>query len=80
MEDFISVMQCDGGLSSEALLKYVQDILVRCNIDTQKIAGMAFHGASAMKRLAVLLENEVCKHARVTHHASLIVASWSSKT
>ena len=33
LEDFIGVMPCDGGLSSEALLKYVQDILVRCNID-----------------------------------------------
>ena len=67
MEDFIGVMPCDGGLSSEALLKYVQDILVRCNIDTQKMAGMAFDGASAMKRLAFLLKNEVCKHALYIH-------------
>ena len=67
LEDFIGVMPCDGGLSSEALLKYVQDILVRCNIDTQKMAGMAFDGESAMKRLAVLLKNEVCKHALYIH-------------
>jgi hypothetical protein len=45
-------MPCGKGLSSAALLKYVQDILVRCNMDRQKIAGMAFDGASAMKRLA----------------------------
>ena len=60
-------MPCDGGLPSEALSKYVQGIFVRCNIDTQKMAGMAFDGASAMKRLAVLLKNEVCKHALYIH-------------
>ena len=35
MEDFIGVMPCDEGLSSTALLKYVQDILVRCNMERQ---------------------------------------------
>ncbi|XP_028405240.1 uncharacterized protein LOC114527744 [Dendronephthya gigantea] len=34
LEDFIGVMPCDEGLSSEALLKYVQDILVGCNMNT----------------------------------------------
>ncbi|XP_028407534.1 uncharacterized protein LOC114530150 [Dendronephthya gigantea] len=67
LEDFIGVMPCDEGLSSEALLKYLQDVLVRCNMNTQKMAGMAFDGASAMKRLAVLLKDEVCKHALYIH-------------
>lgn len=67
LEDFIGVIPCDEGLSSAALLKYVQDILVRCNMATQKMAGMAFDGASAMKRLAVLVKDEVCKHALYIH-------------
>ena len=67
MEDFIGVMSCDEGLSSTALLKYVQDILVRCNMDTHKMAGMSFDGTSAMKRLAALTKDEVCKHALYMH-------------
>jgi hypothetical protein len=67
LEDFIGVMSCDEGLSSAALLKYVQDILVRCNLSSQKMAGMAFDGASAMKRLAALVKGEVCKHALYIH-------------
>ena len=31
------------------------------------MAGMAFDGAFAMKRLAVLLNNEVCKHVLYIH-------------
>ena len=66
-EDFLGVMSCDRGLTSEALMKCVKDILIRCNMASQKMIGMAFDGASAMKRLAVLLKDQVCKHALFIH-------------
>ena len=49
LEDFIAVMPCNEGLSPEALLKYVKDILVHCNLNPQRMAAMAFDGASVMK-------------------------------
>lgn len=48
-------------------MKCVKDILIRCNMASQKMIGMAFDGASATKRLAVLLKDEVCKHALFIH-------------
>ena len=48
-EDFIGIMPCDEGLTSEAVLKYVKDIIVRCNMDPTKLISMAFDGTSAMK-------------------------------
>ena len=67
LEDFIGVISCDEGLTSEALLTYVNDITVRCCMDTSKMISMAFDGASAMKNLAVLLKNRVSKHALYVH-------------
>lgn len=66
-EDFIGVMPCDEGLTSEALLKYVKDIMVRCNMDSSKMISMAFDGASSMKHLASLLKTQVSKHALYIH-------------
>ncbi len=55
-ENFIGILSCDQGLTSDALLKYIQDILLRCNMDTKKLVGTAFDGASSMVRLAELLK------------------------
>ena len=66
-EDFIGVMPCDKGLTSEALLTYVQDIMVRCSMDTNNMIAMAFDGASAMKQLASLLKTRISKHAVYVH-------------
>ena len=55
-ESFIGMLSCNQGLTSDALLKYIKDILLRCNMDTQKLVGTAFDGASSMVRLAALLK------------------------
>ena len=55
-ENFIGILSCDQGLTSDALLKYIQDILSRCNMDTKKLVGTALDGASSMVRLAALLK------------------------
>ena len=55
-ENFIGLLSCDQSLTSDALLKYIQDILLRCNMDTKKLVGTAFNGASSMVRLAGLLK------------------------
>ena len=34
-EDFLGILPCDEGLTSDALLKYIQDILLRCSMDTE---------------------------------------------
>ena len=66
-EDFIGVMPCDEGLTSEALLKYVTDIMVRCDMDASKLISMAFDGASTMKHLAALLKASISKNALYVH-------------
>ena len=52
MEDFIGVMHCSRGLSADALLDYVKDILLRCGLDKANLVGMGFDGPSVMKKLA----------------------------
>ena len=66
-EAFIGVMPCDEGLTSERLLTYVNDIMVRCNMDTNNMSSMAFDGASAMKQLAALLKTRVSRYAIYVH-------------
>lgn len=66
-EEFVGILPCDEGVASEALLKYVRDILTRCCFPPEKMVGMAFDGASAMKKLAVLLKEKVSKHALYIH-------------
>lgn len=66
-EEFVGILPCDEGVGSEALLKYVRDILTRCRFPSEKMVGMAFDGASAMKKLAVLLKEQVSKHALYIH-------------
>jgi hypothetical protein len=60
-------MPCDEGLTSEALLRYIKDIMVRCSMDSSKMISMAFDGASAMKHLATLLKTLVSKHTLYIH-------------
>ena len=55
-EDFVGIFSCDEGLTSVALLKYIEDILLRCSMDAGKIVATAFDGASSMVRLAELLK------------------------
>ncbi|XP_028414610.1 zinc finger MYM-type protein 1-like [Dendronephthya gigantea] len=57
-ENFIGVLSCDQGLTSDALLKYIHDIMLRCNMDTKKLVGTAFDGASSMTRLAALMKEK----------------------
>ena len=52
MEDFIGVMHCSRGLSADALLDYVKDILLRCGLDKANLVGMGFDVPSVMKKLA----------------------------
>lgn len=58
-EDFLGVVPCDEGLTSDALLKYIQNILLRCSIDTKELVGTAFDGAPSMVRLATLLKQKL---------------------
>ena len=46
-EDF--VFDCSQGVSSESLLHYTKDILLRCGMDGNRMAAMGFDGAAAMK-------------------------------
>ena len=58
-EDFVGIYDCCHGISSDALMSYIKDILLRCNLDPTKVAGIGFDGASAMQSLAAKLK-EVC--------------------
>ena len=46
-EEFVGILPCDEGVASEALLKYVHDILTRCCFPTRKMVGL----------IAVLIRN-----------------------
>ena len=66
-EEFVGILPCDEGVASKALLNYVSDILTRCRFPSKKMVGMAFDGASAMKKLAALLKEQVSKHSLYIH-------------
>lgn len=66
-EQFLGILPCDAGLTSEALLGYIKDILIRCNLSAQKMAAMAFDGASAMKKLAKLIKENLSIYAIFIH-------------
>ena len=51
-EDFIGIYECREGVTSDAMLKCIKDILIRCQLDMRKLVGMTFEGAMAMKSLA----------------------------
>ena len=48
-ENFVGIYECSQGISSDALLHYTKDILLRCGMNGQRIAGMSFDWAAAMK-------------------------------
>ena len=58
-EDFVGIYNCCHGISSDALMSYLKDILLRCNLDPTKVAGIGFDGASAMRNLAAKMKG-VC--------------------
>ena len=64
---FIGIIPCDNGLTSEALLGYIKDIMIRCSFDSQKLVAVAFDGASTMKHLAQLIKKEIAPHILYIH-------------
>ena len=46
-EEFVGILPCDEGVASEALLKYVRDLLTRCCFPSRKMVGL----------IAVLISN-----------------------
>ena len=66
-EDFIGIFECVEGLSSDALLKYTKDILLRSCLDGNNMAAMGFDGAAAMKSLAKKLKVEILPNAVYVH-------------
>ncbi|XP_046860232.1 zinc finger MYM-type protein 1-like [Xenia sp. Carnegie-2017] len=66
-EDFVGIYECSQGLSSDALLQYTKDILLRCGMEGHKMAAMGFDGASAMKSLARKLKEDIAPNAIYVH-------------
>ena len=66
-ENFLGIFECTEGLSSDALLKYATDILLRSCLDGKKMAAMAFDGAAAMKFLARKVKAYVAQDAIYVH-------------
>ena len=66
-EDFIGIFECVEGLSSNALLKYTKDILLKSCLDGNNMAAMGFDGAAAMKSLARKLKVEISPNAVYVH-------------
>ena len=66
-DEFLGVYECINGLSSDSLLTYITDILLRCNLDYHKVAAIGFDGASVMKCLASKLQNIFGEQAHYFH-------------
>ena len=62
-EDFIGIFECAEGLSSDALLKYTKNILLRSCLVGNNIAAMGFDGVAAMKSLARKLKVAISPNA-----------------
>ena len=62
-ENFVGIYECSQGLSSDALLHYTKDILLRFGMNGERMAAMSFDGAAAMKALARLLKADVAPNA-----------------
>ena len=58
-ENFVGIYECSQGISSDALLRYTKDILLRCGMNGERMTAMSFDGAAAMKALARLLKADV---------------------
>ena len=66
-ENFVGIYECSQGLSSDALLHYTKDILLRCGMNGERMAAMSFDGAAAVKALARLLKADVAPNAIFIH-------------
>ena len=66
-ENFVGIYECSQGLSSDALLHYTKDILLRFGMNGERMAAMSFDGAAAMKALARLLKADVTPNAIFIH-------------
>lgn len=81
-EDFVGIFECSQGLSSEALLHYTKDILLRCGMDGNRMAAMGFDGAAAMKSLARMLQADVAPNAIYVHcfaHCNELIVQDATK-
>ena len=70
------------GLSSDALLHYTKDILLRCGMNGERMAAMSFDGAASMKALARLLKADVAPNAIFIHcfaHCNELIVKDASK-
>ena len=64
---FICIFECSQCLTSDALLSYIEDILLRCHLDGAQMSGMGFDGAAAMKSLARKMKEKVAPNAIYIH-------------
>ena len=81
-EDFVGIYECSQGLSSDALLHYTKDILLRCGMNCERMAAMRFHWAAVMKALARLLKADVAPNATFIHcfaHCNELIVKYVSK-
>ena len=62
-EDFVGIFECVEGLSSDSLVKYTNDILLRSQLDGIKMVAIAFDGANAMKSLSRKIKDSVAPNA-----------------
>ena len=66
-EDFFGIYECSDGLSSDALLGYIKDILIRTSLDGKKMAAMGFDGGVAMKSFSQKLKTKIAQNAIYVH-------------
>ena len=66
-KNFVEILPCKKGLSSQELLKYVKDVLMRCHMDPEKTVGTSFDGASPMTNLPKLIKSELAPQALYVH-------------
>ncbi|XP_065654591.1 52 kDa repressor of the inhibitor of the protein kinase-like [Hydra vulgaris] len=66
-EDFIGVYECVNGLSSDALVAYIENILLRCNLEYTKVAGISLDRVLVIKCLAANLKNILGQQAQYFH-------------
>ena len=66
-EAFLGIRPCDHGLTAEALLKYIGDILIRCGLGKENLVGMGFDGPSVMKKLAKLVKQHLNSNVLYVH-------------
>ena len=80
----VGIYECSQGLSSDALLHYTKDILLRCGMNGERIAAMSFDGAAAMnsKHYQKLLKVDVAPNAIFIHcfaHCNELIVKDASK-